>query len=1315
LLALLEEMLDSGKTPEEACRDCPELLPEIRRRWQDYRMIDAHLGAMLPGLQTVPDIGRLGPSPHAGNLPEIPGYAVEAPLGHGAMGVVYKARHLALKRTVAIKMIAFGHPSPAERARFRAEAEAVARLQHPNIVQIHEVGEADGRPFIALEYVAGGSLAVRLARKSLAPLDAAHLVAALAEAMNLAHSRNLVHRDLKPGNVLLAGDANTPIGLCQPKVTDFGLVRQLDADSGQTLDGMVMGTPRYMAPEQAQGLAHSAGPAADVYALGAILYECLTGRPPFEGATTLETLEQVRTCEPAAPSSLNRQVSRDLETICLKCLRKEPERRYSSARELADDLGRFARGEPVSARPVGMAERLGKWAKRRPAAAGLLAAVVILVSAGGAGGWLLSQQRAMARSRQALTGQEVHRVMQQAQAKLKAGWQTHDLATLTEARIQADQAAGVAHNGGASPEDCQDASAFQSEAAVLLERARKNRELMDAVLEISTLENMSQKTNAAGELVNRTADEQYADAFRRWGQDIDGTADADVIARLGAEPEVVQKELIAALDSWTLWRRQYQNQAAGWQRLYWIAEQLDHSERRRRLRELLVGRSTPRPEELAGAMGAASPWWALWELTRGAWRQLQVARQETDSGAEPGLTVVLLADACQAMGDPAGAEQALRQALTAQPDQVVLITRLARLLETQGPSRFGEAIGYYRAAHALRSTMSRSLCFAMLRLGRYEEAEEFCREMIRRQPDNQEFHRILCMTLISHEKWSQLEDASLKLIDLKPNLALAHTALGLALAGQKRSAEAEKAHRNALSFNPEYEWAYNNLGLTLMDQGKSDEAAAAFHKALEFDPKLAYAYVNLGYLRSRQGRYGEALQFYRKAVDLEPDAVAFAGLGSALANHLQDYAGAEAAYRKAIALRPTHPMANFGLGIVLMRQGKQLEAVECFRLSLLQNSGDVQTTRNLCRALIALGRGEEACVAWRPILDAHLNEPEFWYGYPELCLFLGRNDEYDRLRAACLRRFATSTDPVTAVRTGRACLILPGTEDELRMASTLSEVAAASRKREHESLRPYIVFTKGLADFRRGRLDSAIVLMEGEASGVWGPAPDLVVAMAKHRLGRMEDAWRAFTMAILACDWSVARSDNIDAWICHVLRREAESMLLPTLPAFLQGTYQPQLEDERLALLAARLALYEVQGLRGSVAGLYSELLRAEPKLGEALAKGGRLYAARAVALAGCGKGIDADQLDDKERGLRRRQALEWLRQDLTAWSDLAAKNDAQSRALVRVRMRALQTDYDLACLRASDALARLSAEEQQQWEKFWSDVNALLQRVGAE
>jgi formylglycine-generating enzyme required for sulfatase activity len=306
----------------------------------------------------------------------VPGYEIEGVLGRGGMGVVYKARHLALKRTVALKMVlAGGHAGATQLARFKIEAEAVARLQHPNIVQIHEVGVAGGHPYCALEFVEGGSLADRINGKPLPPRESARVIEALARAMQLVHSRNVIHRDLKPANILLSADG-------MAKISDFGLARQLDSDSGETQMGAVMGTPSYMAPEQAAGRTHEAGPAADVYALGAILYACLTGRPPFKGPTMVETLDQVRNQEPVRPSHWQASVPLDLETICLKCLRKEPEKRYASAAELADDLLRYQRGEPILARPVGGVERALKWVRRNKVVTGAALAVLLALVLG---------------------------------------------------------------------------------------------------------------------------------------------------------------------------------------------------------------------------------------------------------------------------------------------------------------------------------------------------------------------------------------------------------------------------------------------------------------------------------------------------------------------------------------------------------------------------------------------------------------------------------------------------------------------------------------------------------------------------------------------------------------------------------------------------------------------------------------------------------------------------------------------------------------------------------------------------------------------
>jgi WD40 repeat protein/tRNA A-37 threonylcarbamoyl transferase component Bud32 len=312
---------------------------------------------------TVPPPGSQ-PAAELLGWPTVPGYEVLGELGRGGMGVVYKARQAKLNRVVALKMILAGaHAGEAELARFRTEAEAIARLQHPHIVQIHEVGEHNGLPFFSLEFCAGGSLEKKLAGTPLPPRDAAALVERLAQAMHAAHAKGVVHRDLKPANVLLTED-----GI--PKITDFGLAKLEQV--GQTATGAIMGTPSYMAPEQAGGKTAQIGPAADVYALGALLYELLTGRPPFRGPTTFDTLVQVLHDEPVPPRQLQPTTPRDLETVCLKCLQKDPVRRYVTAEMLAEDLRRFQGHEPILARPVGAVERAVRWAWRRPAAAALL-------------------------------------------------------------------------------------------------------------------------------------------------------------------------------------------------------------------------------------------------------------------------------------------------------------------------------------------------------------------------------------------------------------------------------------------------------------------------------------------------------------------------------------------------------------------------------------------------------------------------------------------------------------------------------------------------------------------------------------------------------------------------------------------------------------------------------------------------------------------------------------------------------------------------------------------------------------------------------
>jgi serine/threonine protein kinase/tetratricopeptide (TPR) repeat protein len=396
------------------CRDCPGQEAQVQAHLEAVASMLSFLGVGPDG-ETEPSIpGTDGVPPRRPALTEIPGYEILGELGRGGMGVVYLACQLGLKRLVGLKVILAGpHADPAQLARFKAEAEAVARLRHPNIVQIYEVGEHAGLPFFSVEYMDGGSLDRQLHGTPLPPRQAAALLETLARAMAVAHQHGVIHRDLKPANILLqrkseiqnpkseepipqsntaASDFGFRISDFEPKVTDFGLAKCQDA-AGHTQAGALLGTPSYMAPEQAAGRAPAVSTATDVYGLGAILYELLTGRPPFKAATILDTLEQVRTQEPVPPSRLQPAVPRDLETVCLRCLHKDPARRYAGAAALADDLRRFLEDRPVLARPVGQAERLWRWCRRNPLVAGL-SALLVLVLAGALAGLTLLWLRA---------------------------------------------------------------------------------------------------------------------------------------------------------------------------------------------------------------------------------------------------------------------------------------------------------------------------------------------------------------------------------------------------------------------------------------------------------------------------------------------------------------------------------------------------------------------------------------------------------------------------------------------------------------------------------------------------------------------------------------------------------------------------------------------------------------------------------------------------------------------------------------------------------------------------------------------------------
>ena len=1108
---LLEELLDSGGTPEDVCRAWPELLPRVRAGWQRLRAVECQIGALFP--ESTAD--GMTPPPPGGELPRIRGYEVQAVLGCGGMGVVYKAWHSRLHRPVALKMLVAGaYARPDELERFLREAEAVAGLRHPNIVQVHDVGDLDGRPYFTMEYIEGGSLARKIAGMPQEPRHAAALVAILAEAIHVAHRSGIVHRDLKPGNILLTADGT-------PKITDFGLARRMDESGELTVSGAALGTPRYMAPEQAEGKRHAIGPATDVYALGAILYELLTGRPPFLGDTAFEIKQRVIARDPVPPSRLNSHVPRDLETICLKCLQKDPARRYASALVLADDLQRFGRGEPIAARPVGSIERGLRWLRRRPALATAMAAGVLFALTLAGLGIRSYRQRS----------EEVRAAVAIAENELGE-------ATELRRRYEFASAAAVLQRARGRLGDDGPAGLRQR-----LEWASHDLDLVQRLDAIRLRRTLVLTAVRRPILARRPGDgpppaRLYEEAFRDAGLATMGDDPASVASRVAASP--VRGALVDALDDWA-------SCDADRDRRAWI---------------LAVARlADPDP-------------WRDRVRDPAAWDDVA----ELSDLAAAGLT-------------------------SHQPTQFLVV--LARRLRESG----GRHWNFVKAVHGLRP-------------GDFWANVELAYTLYSASPKG-------AIDLFRTARRMRPSDAAI--VGGFAVLCWHHGELD----------NARSSFRLAANLAPSEPWVHNGVGMTAFADGRR-EAVDEIRQALRLDPGYASAHANLALILEAEGRPAEALEECRQAIRLDPD-------GCAAKSDLQ------------------------GL-------------------------------------MLRLGRGDEWRRAWGDDLAADRPRHDAWSGYAELCLFLGAEAEYRRARRALLARFRDSSDPMVALRTARACLLLPAPEDESRQAADLIDsVMQISWQREYRASRPEFEFAHGLAEYRRGRFDSAIQLMEGPAAAVAGPSARLVASVAEHQQRQPDRARKALAAAVLSFDWSRARADNADpAWIAHVLRREAESLILPQWPAFLEGKYRPLDNDERLALLG----LCQFHDLRGAEAGLLEAAFAADPQLAKDLSTGLRLRAARAAAVAGSGGGADGARLGDEERARWRKRARDWLRAEVEDWASRPDRSPAADRATAERTLASWRADPDLASLCDPRALDRWPAAERQECLALWSDVAARIERI---
>jgi tetratricopeptide (TPR) repeat protein len=826
------------------------------------------------------------------SLPSVPGFVILNVLGRGGMGVVYKARQASLNRLVALKMIRSGaHAGPAERARFRQEAEAVARLQHPNVVQIYEIGEHDAHPFLALEFVDGGSLAARLAGAPQPPRQAAGLVETLARAVHAAHGRGIIHRDLKPANVLLTADGT-------PKVADFGLAKCLDAEAGDTPSGAVIGTPSYMAPEQARGRSREVGPLADVYALGAVLYELLTGRPPFRAETAADTLLQVLSDDPLAPSRLQPKVPRDLETVCLKCLHKDPGRRYASALDLAEDLRRFLAREPIRARPIGPGERAVKWVKRHPARAALAGLSVLTAVGLFVGGWLYQRQQTR------LAEQDAAVARQELNERLRVeGLQGRVRDLLQEGGTA--WAKGDGPGARASLRSARDQCAAEPALAGLKAEAERVLEQIDRRLADQQRydrfvrqrhEALFHATLFAGNIdLARNLDVTRAaarDALALFGVRVDAGGPPDLDGTSFGED--VKAEITAGCYELLLVLAEAEAQPLPGDGLE------EHHDRARQAlatldRAARLGLSTRtyhrRRARYLDQLGDEA----------GAGEERRRAAQLPPAGA---LDYFLLGDELLRHGDPAGALPAFDKALALQRNQF-------------WPHYF------------------RAIC--CLKLGRPEEAEVSLTVSLDRRPD------FLWGYLLRGFTRGEIGARALT-------------------GGRREDAEfqfraAETDFQKALDLDPSELARYGlhvNRAAVRVRQGDFARAEADLREAIRLRPGQYQAYVNLAQAYQQQRRLDDAVAQLDEAVRLEPALPALYDSRARL--HLQrgDQEAAGRDFEKVVALKPADAgllaAAHVERGNILDRAGKHQEAVTAFDAAVHTLAGTTGTPALLARA-----------------------------------------------------------------------------------------------------------------------------------------------------------------------------------------------------------------------------------------------------------------------------------------------------------------------------------------------------------------------------
>jgi eukaryotic-like serine/threonine-protein kinase len=802
-------------------------------------------------------------------LPTVPGYHILQALGRGGMGVVYKARQIGLNRLVALKMLLGGHLASQEaRLRFLFEAEIVARVRHPHIVEIYEVGTYQEQPYLALEFVDGGCLADKLGEPHPAR-SAARLIELLARAIHVAHLQGIIHRDLKPANILLATNSPgttqssasndpfdpllAPFGI--PKITDFGLAKLVQGGADLTQTGAVLGTPHYMAPEQADTRHQTVGPGTDLFSLGAMLFELLTGRPPFKEDTSVSTIMKLTNEEAPRVQQFRPELATDLATICHKCLEKQPDRRYASAEALADDLARFLRDEPIQARPVSAWERGWRWCRRNPTIATLAGSVAILLVAAVATFLWVAQERAARAeqrtkevqdraARQAQTAQAVNRNLDEARLlQAKAERDRNDPFTWKLALTAAKRAENLL--GDDDPdlrrrvqETVRDLEQKEHQA-----RERRRQEDLDQWM-IGRLEELRVQMSVGrrGERFQwQVIGDGFAEAFRKYGTDPVALDLETAAKQLKQHPPAVIQALAVGLDYWV-----YAEFSSAWedsegettesQTSFPMQKLLSMPLKVQTWRKLLTLAKTIDSDPLRGKMRDAIGNFKIAEFSRLA--------RSPEFLEQPPATQAMAAQILTKIDKPDVVFALLHAAHRRRPDDYWLNFRLANYyLHLKDTPDRREALRFATAALALRpeDQVTRQIyATALLHAGQHAEALPLLRQCLERQSDN-----------------------PLMLFEL-----------GYALAHADQHAEAEKCYRRVIQLRPNHVVARNNLGVALENQGKPDAAEAEYREAVRITPSHYLPRRNLARVLAARGQRDEAIQHYREVLRLRPNDAA---------------------------------------------------------------------------------------------------------------------------------------------------------------------------------------------------------------------------------------------------------------------------------------------------------------------------------------------------------------------------------------------------------------------------------------------------------